>query len=127
MEAYSIVGGTPLRGEAMVYGAKNAVLPLMAACMLVRGQVKLSGCPDLSDVRSMSRALESFGCEVRREGRELLVDTSRADSCVMPEMLSKKMRSSIFLLGPVLARFGQADFTYPGGCDIGLRPIDLHL
>ena len=76
MEAYSIVGGAPLCGEAAVYGAKNAVLPLMAACMLVRGQIKLSGCPDLSDVRSMSRVLESFGCKAagadrgfRRRGR----------------------------------------------------------
>ena len=127
MEAYSIVGGAPLCGEAAVYGAKNAVLPLMAACMLVRGQIKLSGCPDLSDVRSMSRVLESFGCKAAREGRELIVDSAGAAAGAMPETLSKKMRSSIFLLGPVLARFGQADFTYPGGCEIGLRPIDLHL
>lgn len=127
MEAYSIVGGVPLCGEAAVYGAKNAVLPLMAACMLVRGQIKLSGCPDLSDVRSMSRVLESFGCKAAREGRELIVDSADAAAGAMPETLSKKMRSSIFLLGPVLARFGQADFTYPGGCEIGLRPIDLHL
>ena len=116
MEAYSIVGGAPLCGEAAVYGAKNAVLPLMAACMLVRGQIKLSGCPDLSDVRSMSRVLESFGCKAAREGRELIVDSAGAAAGAMPETLSKKMRSSIFLLGPVLARFGQADFTYPGGC-----------
>ena len=127
MEAYSIVGGAPLCGEAAVYGAKNAVLPLMAACMLVRGQIKLLGCPDLSDVRSMSRVLESFGCKAEREGRELIVDSAGASAGAMPETLSKKMRSSIFLLGPVLARFGQADFTYPGGCEIGLRPIDLHL
>lgn len=108
-------------------GAKNAVLPLLAACVLVRQPVVFSGCPDLSDVRNMLRLLESLGCSARREGAELYIDASGAQEHVMPEAISKLMRSSIFMLGPVLARFGRADFTYPGGCEIGLRPIDLHL
>ena len=75
----------------------------------------------------MLRLLESLGCRTAREGMDLIVDTDGASEHVMPEALSKQMRSSIFMLGPVLARFGRAVFTYPGGCEIGLRPIDLHL
>ena len=127
MEAYTIRGGSPLRGEVNAMGAKNAVLPLLAACVLVRQPVVFSGCPDLSDVRNMLRLLSSLGCSARREGAELYIDASGAQEHVMPEAISKLMRSSIFMLGPVLARFGRADFTYPGGCEIGLRPIDLHL
>ena len=127
MEAYTIQGGKPLRGEISVSGAKNAVLPLLAACVLVREPVVLTGCPDLSDVRNMLGLLVSLGCSARRQGAELYIDATGAQEHVMPEAISKLMRSSIFMLGPVLARFGRADFTYPGGCEIGLRPIDLHL
>ena len=127
MEAFSICGGRPLSGEIRAYGAKNAVLPLLAACMLVKGPVRLSGCPHLADIANMLRLLESLGCRTAREGMDLIVDTDGASEHVMPEALSKQMRSSIFMLGPVLARFGRAVFTYPGGCEIGLRPIDLHL
>ena len=127
MEVYRIEGGRILRGETCVYGAKNAVLPLLAACVLIRDTVKLKNCPCLSDIDGMLGLLKALGCDVRREGRDLYIDAKNACRHVMPEALSKKMRSSIFMLGPVLARFGQADFSYPGGCEIGLRPIDLHL
>lgn len=127
MEAYSITGGNPLRGDVRVMGAKNAVLPLLAACVLIREPVKLTGCPDLSDVSNMLRLLESLGCRTSRRGADLYIDASGAQEHVMPQAISKRMRSSIFMLGPVLARFGCADFAYPGGCEIGLRPIDLHL
>lgn len=127
MEAYRIHGGRRLCGEARVYGAKNAVLPLLAACVLVAEPVVLRGCPELTDIAGMLGLLEALGCRTRREGRELYIDASAASRHEMPEALSKKMRSSIFMLGPVLARFGKADFTHPGGCEIGLRPIDLHL
>lgn len=127
MEAYSIFGGKPLSGEIRAFGAKNAVLPLLAACMLIREPVRLTGCPDLADIRNMMRLLDSLGCRTAREGMDLIIQTEEASRFIMPESLSKQMRSSIFMLGPVLARFGRADFTYPGGCEIGLRPIDLHL
>lgn len=127
MEAYRIQGGRKLVGEAEVCGAKNAVLPLMAACVLIRDIVKLKNCPRLSDIDGMLGLLEALGCIVWREGRDLYIDARGVHRHAMPEMLSKRMRSSIFMLGPVLARLGQADFTYPGGCEIGLRPIDLHL
>ncbi len=127
MEAYSIFGGKPLSGEASAFGAKNAVLPLLAASVLLKEPVRLTGCPDLADVRNMLKLLESLGCRTAREGMDLTIEAGGAQEHVMPESLSKQMRSSIFMLGPVLSRFGRADFTYPGGCEIGLRPIDLHL
>lgn len=127
MEAYSIFGGTALRGDTYAYGAKNAVLPLLAACVLVKEPVYLMGCPDLKDIRNMLKLMESLGCRVQRNGMDITIDAGAAQEHVMPESLSKQMRSSIFMLGPVLARFGKADFAYPGGCEIGLRPIDLHL
>ena len=99
MEAYTIRGGSPLRGEVNAMGAKNAVLPLLAACVLVRQPVVFSGCPDLSDVRNMLRLLSSLGCSARREGAELYIDASGAQEHVMPEAISKLMRSSIFMLG----------------------------
>ena len=105
MEAYTIQGGKPLRGEISVSGAKNAVLPLLAACVLVREPVVLMGCPDLSDVRNMLGLLVSLGCSARRQGAELYIDATGAQEHVMPEAISKLMRSSIFMLGPVLARF----------------------
>ena len=127
MEAYRIIGGKKLCGEISVCGAKNAVLPLLAACVLIKEPVVLKNCPHLSDIEGMLGLLEALGCTVRRSGHELYIDAARACRHIMPEQLSKRMRSSIFMLGPVLARFGFADFTYPGGCEIGLRPIDLHL
>ena len=127
MEAYSIKGGNPLQGDVRVMGAKNAVLPLLAACVLIREPVQLTGCPELSDVVNMLKLLESLGCKTSRSGSDLYIDASGAQEHVMPQSISKLMRSSIFMLGPVLARFGRADFAYPGGCEIGLRPIDLHL
>ena len=127
MEAFSVVGGERLSGEARVGAAKNAVLPLLAACLLMKEPVMLCGCPRLSDIADMCALLQSLGCRAQREGEDLIVDAGGACGCVMPEALSKRMRSSIFMLGPVLSRFGQAVFTYPGGCEIGLRPVDLHL
>ncbi len=127
MEAFRIIGGKPLVGTVRVCAAKNAVLPILAACMLLHEPVTLNGCPYLSDVENMLSLLCALGCRTRREGKTIQIDPKGADGCVMPEALSSALRSSIFMLGPVLARNGMADFAYPGGCEIGARPIDLHL
>ncbi len=127
MEAFRIVGGRPVTGECRVSGAKNAVLPLLAAGLLCGGEVRLEHCPRLMDIKNMLLILKALGCRAEQEGDSILLDARNADKHVMPRELSKQMRSSIFMLGPVLARFGEAEFTYPGGCEIGLRPIDLHL
>ena len=126
-------GGYPIDGVCRIGGAKNAVLPILAACMLTRRSVRLLDCPRLTDVENMLGILRLLGCGVERaagiagEGDTLSIDASSACRSELPEELSKELRSSIFLLGPVLGRFRHAVVTYPGGCEIGNRPIDLHL
>lgn len=127
MSSLKIVGGNRLAGSVCAGAAKNAVLPIMAASILSSGEVYLTKCPRLTDVDNMMGILQTLGCRAERVGEDIVIDASHADGFEMPEGLSKEIRSSIFMLGPILARHGQATFTYPGGCEIGLRPIDLHL
>ena len=124
MEAFVVEGGVALRGEARVDGAKNAVLPILAAAVLTQEQIALHGVPDITDVRHMAAILTMLGCRVERNGQNMTVDCGGIHSWEMPDQLSKQIRSSIFLLGPILARFRKATVTFPGGCEIGLRPID---
>lgn len=127
MEAFVVEGGVALRGEARVDSAKNAVLPILAAAVLTPEEIVLHNVPDITDVRHMAAILTMLGCRVERSGRDMTVDCGGIHSWEMPDQLSKQIRSSIFLLGPILARFRKATVTFPGGCEIGLRPIDLHL
>lgn len=127
MEAFVVAGGVPLRGEARVDSAKNAVLPILAASVLTRDAVTLRHVPDITDVAHMAEILTLLGARVSRQGGEMTVDCGGLHTWEMPDRLSKQIRSSIFLLGPILARFRKATVTFPGGCEIGLRPIDLHL
>ena len=127
MNALRIRGGRRLEGELCVHSAKNAVLPIMAASILTEQKSVLLDCPQLSDIRYMGEILQTLGCCVERQDRNLIIDPQDLCSYVMPDALSKKIRSSIFLMGPILARFRRAAVTFPGGCEIGLRPIDLHL
>lgn len=127
MEAFVVEGGVALRGEARVDSAKNAVLPILAAAVLTPEEIVLHNVPDITDVGHMAAILTMLGCRVERSGRDMTVDCGGIHSWEMPDQLSKQIRSSIFLLGPILARFRRATVTFPGGCEIGLRPIDLHL
>lgn len=127
MSVLRISGGRRLEGEWTVHSAKNAVLPIMAASILTNDQTVLTGCPFLSDIVHMGEILEKLGCSVLRQEGSIHIDPQGLCSWEMPDALSKKIRSSIFLMGPILARFGKATVTFPGGCEIGLRPIDLHL
>lgn len=127
MEAFVVEGGVALRGEARVDSAKNAVLPILAAAVLTPEEIVLHNVPDITDVGHMAAILTMLGCRVERSGRDMTVDCGGIHSWEMPDQLSKQIRSSIFLLGPILARFRKATVTFPGGCEIGLRPIDLHL
>ncbi len=110
-----------------VQGAKNSVLPILAATILHPGQVALRGCPHLSDVDASIRILRHLGCQARWEGDELLVDSSALSRWDIPDHLMREMRSSVIFLGAILARMGWAEMSYPGGCELGPRPIDLHL
>lgn len=122
-----IDGGRRLQGEITVQGAKNSALPILAACVLVDGISVIHNCPSLTDVDAAVRILCHLGCKVKREGSTLTVDSRSIVNYSIPEELMAEMRSSIVFLGSILARTGRAELSSPGGCDIGLRPIDLHL
>ena len=127
MSQLLIRGGRPLRGEVAIQGAKNSVLPILAATLLTAGQVEVRNCPRLRDVDASVRILRALGCEARWEGESLLVDTAGLNGCAISDTLMREMRSSAIFLGAILARCGQAELSYPGGCELGPRPIDLHL
>lgn len=127
MEAYHIKGRTRLYGERRINGAKNAALPILAATILTGKKCELHNVPDIKDIRSMIGILEELGCEASFEENVLYIDTGglRRDFVSMDRM--KEMRSSVFLMGALLGRSGSAVMGQPGGCNIGKRPIDLHL
>ncbi len=127
MSKYIINGGRKLRGTVRVQGAKNAVLPLFAAALLTDERVVIHNCPDLIDVSNMARILNSLGAETERRGDSVTIDTGYMRSYEIPSRLAGELRSSIFTLGALLGRAKKAKVAYPGGCDIGLRPIDIHL
>ncbi len=130
MSRFVIAGGKSLEGEVEVSGAKNAVLPIMAASVMADSPCVLHNAPDLADVRTMAEILRGLGVKVERtgpKGQSLYVDPAGMDNWAVDEMLMRQVRSSIFLMGPLLAKVGKVRVSYPGGCDIGQRPIDLHL
>jgi len=127
MEAFVINGMQPLQGCVEISGAKNAVLPILAATAIHGGKYVLHNCPDIADVRYGAQILQTLGGQVTRVGNTLSVDTRELCRWTIPAGLMMKMRASVLFLGPLLARFGAAVLTMPGGCPLGRRPIDLHL
>lgn len=127
MEKYVINGGKKLSGSVKIESAKNSVLPLLAASVLTDEQVIIKDCPKIEDVVSMIKILNSLGVKTRFEEQNLIIDASNITSFSINEKLSKGLRSSIFMMGALLSRAKKARLYFPGGCDIGLRPIDLHL
>ena len=117
-----------MNGVVEVSGAKNAVLPLMAAAILNKDKLKISNVPNLSDSVTMSKLLEEMGAEVNFESdNSIFVDSSNLNTPFAPYDLVKTMRASFYVLGPLLARFGKAKVSLPGGCAWGPRPVDFHL
>jgi UDP-N-acetylglucosamine 1-carboxyvinyltransferase len=128
MDAIVIEGGVPLKGKVRVSGAKNAALPILAATLLVEGEVRLEGVPDLRDIRTMLGLLQELGSAVERNADGTLSLTVADQSAVeAPYKVVKEMRASFCVLGPLLARRGRAKVSMPGGCNLGVRPVDLHL
>ena len=117
----------PLKGNVKIDGAKNAVLPIIAATLLANGKSILRGVPNLRDVHVISDLLRHLGAKVEFEGTTLTVDATNITTCEAPYELVSKMRASFLVMGPLLARFNQTKISMPGGCAIGTRPIDLHL
>lgn len=127
MSAIEISGGRRLEGVVHIHGSKNSVLPILAATILSGSVSVIHNCPPLSDVSASVAILEHLGCRVTREGETVTVDSSTLDRCDIPEHLMREMRSSIIFLGAILGRTGEARISMPGGCELGPRPIDLHL
>ena len=127
MNCFEITGKRRLSGEITVQGSKNSALPLIAACLLNKGKTVLHDCPDLSDVRAAVDILNCLGCTAEFDQGKVICNSYHANRHKIPEILMQKMRSSVIFLGSMISRFNQAELTYPGGCEIGARPIDIHL
>lgn len=127
MSKYIINGGNPIYGTFDVKGAKNSVLTLLAGCVLTQDKVVLHNCPHISDVNTMIEILKKLGCKIDRHDDDISIECKNICSSKIPCELASELRSSIFLLGSLLSRLKRAKVAYPGGCDIGLRPIDIHL
>ena len=127
MEGFYIIGGNRLEGEVEIDCAKNALLPILAGCILIEGEVRLEKATRYSDVLAMCDIIRALGGKAEFDGDDLIVDCKTLDNNCICNELASVVRSSIFALGPILGRMGSAKVAYPGGCDIGLRPIDLHL
>ena len=127
MSSYIIEGGKKLQGETYVTGSKNASLPIMAASLLNKGITKLYNVPNIHDTQMMIEILKSLGCKVKKNQNKVVIDSKNISKFEIPENLMHQMRSSVIFAGAILGRYKKATFSYPGGCDIGARPIDLHL
>lgn len=127
-EILVINGGGPLEGEVTISGAKNSALPILAACVLGTEEIILDGVPDLKDVEIMIEVLRHLGSKVEYISEDSVrIDSSELNTCETPFELMDKMRASFVVMGPLLSRFKEAYTKAPGGCNIGARPIDLHL
>ena len=127
MSCYIIEGGKKISGEVIISGSKNASLPIMAATILNLGQSKLYNLPDIHDTQITQKILKYLGCKVKKTSDKLEIETKYINKTDIPEYLMREMRSTVILAGALLGRFKKVTFSYPGGCDIGARPIDLHL
>lgn len=127
MQELFVEGGKRLCGELTIQGSKNGVLPVLAATIVCAGECRIENCPHLRDVDASIAILRHLGCCTRWEGGTLLVDTTHMDKNEVPDALMREMRSSVIFLGAILARQREAALSYPGGCELGPRPIDMHL
>lgn len=127
MSILRVNGMVPLSGDVKIQGAKNSVLPILAASILSNDETVIHNCPNLSDVDAAVKILEHLGCKVVRSGEEICVDSRSISRCDIPDRLMREMRSSVIFLGAILARMGKAVLSLPGGCELGPRPIDMHL
>ncbi len=127
MQKLAIQGGTPLRGEVRISGAKNAALPIMCASLLTQGELQLSNMPDLHDVATMRKLLQQMGVAAAVDLGTMTLSGAQVDKLEAPYEMVKTMRAAVLVLGPLVARFGEARVSLPGGCAIGSRPVDLHI
>lgn len=127
MSEYIIKGGKRLEGEVNISGSKNASLPIIAATILNGGKSTLYNVPKIHDTEMMFEILKNLGGTVEKKKNKVIIDTSKINKFDIPEDLMRQMRSSVIFVGGLLGKHRKASFSYPGGCDIGARPIELHL
>lgn len=127
MSSYIIEGGRRLEGEVEVSGSKNASLPILAATILNKGNTKLYNVPNIHDTKITQEILKYLGCKIKKNNGKIEINSKKITKREIPEQLMRQMRSTVILAGSILGRFKEVTFSYPGGCDIGTRPIDLHL
>ncbi len=127
MYSYIIKGGSRLNGNVNISGSKNASLPILAATILSGKTTKLYNVPNIEDVKTTIKILEELGCYVKKENNKLIINSKNVNSYTISDDLMRKLRSSVIIAGAIIGRMQKVKFSYPGGCDIGSRPIDLHL
>ena len=127
MSKFIIQGGKALEGEVKISGSKNAALPIIAATILNSGKTILYNVPEIQDVETMFEIIKEIGGKIAKKNKKVIIDTSKINRFEIPENLMRKMRSSVILAGALLGKYKKAEFSYPGGCEIGARPIDLHI
>ena len=127
MQTYIIEGGRKLEGVVPISGSKNASLPIIAGSILSGKTTKLYNVPNINDTKITLKILELLGCKVKKNGGKIEINSRNMNKTEIPENLMRQMRSSIIMAGAIIGRFKEATFSYPGGCEIGARPIDLHL
>lgn len=127
MSSFIIEGGKKLKGEVKISGSKNASLPIIAASILNGNKTKLYNVPDIHDTQVTLKILKYLGCKIKKNNNKIEIDSRYIKKKEIPENLMREMRSTVILAGALIGRFKEATFSYPGGCDIGARPIDLHL
>lgn len=127
MGKYIINGGKTISGKILLSGAKNSALPIIAASLLTNDVTVLNNCPKISDTDTAFKILKQLGTDIDADGNTIIINSSSADKVQIPENLVKKMRSSIIFMGALISRFGEGVLFYPGGCELGNRPIDIHL
>lgn len=127
MSRYVIKGDSKIEGEVNISGSKNSALPIIAACILNGGVTTLYNVPNIKDTNGMFSILSDLGCTIKKKGNKVTIDSSDINKFYIDETLMRRMRSSVIIVGALLGRFRNAMFSYPGGCEIGARPIDLHI
>lgn len=127
MSRIVVNGGRKLSGEIDIQGAKNSVLPVLAASILCSDECVIHNCPNLSDVETSIKILKALGASCKKEGKTVVINSDSISGCSIPECLMREMRSSVVFLGAIIGRMGKAVISSPGGCELGPRPIDLHL
>ncbi len=127
MSKLIIQGGKKLEGEVQISGSKNAALPIIAGTVLIKGKTTLYNVPNIQDVQTMFEIIKDIGGKVTKKNNKIIIDTSKIHTYEISENLMRKMRSSVILAGAIIGKYKKANFSYPGGCEIGSRPIDLHL